>query len=77
MLPRQSFHALKTKSPPQAARLLQNRVKLLFRTSGRVASRDALAKLDLLLASYLPRSGSRFLLYLIGSGASDGAVLRF
>ena len=28
MLPLQSFHALKTKSPPQAARLLQNRTKI-------------------------------------------------
>ena len=29
MLPLQSFHALKTKSPPQAARLLQNRAKIV------------------------------------------------
>ena len=28
MLPLQRFHALKTKSPPQAARVLQNMVKM-------------------------------------------------
>ena len=50
---------------------------MLVRTSGRVASRDALAKLGLLLASYLPRSGSRFLLFFIGSGESDSTVLQF
>ena len=42
-----------------------------------VASRDARAKLGFFLASYLPRSGSRFLLHLSGSCASDGTGLRF
>ena len=41
MLPPQSFHALKTKSPPQAARLLQNRAKNENNTSGRCIARRA------------------------------------
>ena len=39
MLPPQSFHALKTKSPPQAARLLQNMQNMLIHTSGRCIAR--------------------------------------